>query len=80
MDYETLTLEAKHNAAIEAEEYNLVAVLKPRIFIDGNQWGVLYGDTIQDGVAGFGETAYLAVLAFNKAWEKPVSTHQRTNP
>ena len=67
-DYETLIAQSRHNAAIEAEEMNLAALLKPRIFIDGDKWCVLYGESVQDGVAGFGESPRLAVYAFNKAW------------
>lgn len=67
-----LTEEALHNAAIESAEMNLIALLKPRIFIDGNQWCVLYGENLQDGVCGFGDTPRLAVYDFNKAWDRPV--------
>ena len=56
---------------VEASEYNLMALLKPKIFIDGDHWCVLYGQNIQDGVAGFGRTAFEAVLAFNAAWHVP---------
>ncbi len=34
---------------------------KPRIFPDGNQWCCLYGESIQEGVSGFGETPVKAV-------------------
>lgn len=54
---------------VESLEYNLVAMLKPTIAIDGNQWCVLYGENLHDGIAGFGDTPYLAVLAFNKEWD-----------
>ena len=67
MDYETLIQQSKHNAAIEAGEMNLVALLRPRVFIDGNRWCVLYGDNVMDGVAGFGESPIHAVYDFNKA-------------
>lgn len=70
MDYEALTAESRHAAAIEAQEFNLVATLKPRIFIDGNMWCVLWGENLQDGIAGFGATPRLAVYDFNKAWDK----------
>jgi hypothetical protein len=69
-DYETLIQQSRHNAAIEAEEMNLVALLRPRVFIDGNKWCVLYGENLQDGVAGFGDSPILAVYDFNKAWRK----------
>lgn len=65
--------QSRHNAAIEAEEYNLVALLKPEIKIDGNMWCVLWGENLQDGIAGFGETPYLAVLDFNKQWHRPLA-------
>ena len=55
--------------AIETAEMNLVALLKPRIFLDRNQWCVLYGDNLQDGIVGFGDSPRLAVYAFNKAWD-----------
>jgi hypothetical protein len=40
------------------------------IFKDGDQWCALYGENIQDGVAGFGDTPGLACQAFNTAWEQ----------
>lgn len=70
MDYETLIQQSRHNAAIEAEEMNLVALLRPRIFIDGDRWCVLYGENLVDGISGFGESPILAVYDFNKAWRQ----------
>jgi hypothetical protein len=43
-------------------------ILKPRIFIDGNMWCVLYGENLQDGVAGFGKSPELACQDFDKNW------------
>ena len=60
-------------ACIEAAEYNLMRTLKTRVSIDGNQWCVLFGENLQDGVAGFGDTPYAAVLDFNKAWNLPLA-------
>lgn len=54
--------------AVEAAEYNLVATLHPSITIDGDKWCVLYGQDLMTGIAGFGETPYLAVLDFNRNW------------
>lgn len=36
--------------------------IKP--YKDGNQWCYLYGDNIQDGIAGFGETIFKAAWDF----------------
>ncbi len=37
--------------------------------MDGsNTWCALYGDDLQNGVAGFGDSPQEAVAAFNRAW------------
>lgn len=45
---------------------------RPRLFIDGNQWCALYGENIQDGVAGFGSSPKEAMLDFDKEWGEPL--------
>jgi hypothetical protein len=52
--------------SVEAEEFNLVKLLGLHPYPDGNQWCVLWGKDLQEGVAGFGETPILAVYDFNK--------------
>ena len=34
---------------------------------EGNQWCILWGDNIQEGVCGFGETPETALWAFEEA-------------
>jgi hypothetical protein len=41
-------------------------IYRPKLFIDGNQWCALYGENIQDGVAGFGETPEKAMVDFDR--------------
>jgi len=43
-------------------------VWKPRVFIDGNKWCALYGESLQDGVAGFGDSPSDAMFEFDRAW------------
>lgn len=43
-------------------------MLKPVMFIDGNQWCALYGANIQDGVAGFGKSPDAASWDFDRVW------------
>jgi len=43
---------------------------RPSIFIDGNQWCALYGENLQDGVAGFGDSPSKAMTNFNKNWAR----------
>lgn len=42
--------------------------MRPAIFPDGNMWCALYGDDLQNGVAGFGKTPYEACADFDKNW------------
>lgn len=44
------------------------AVYRPRLFIDGNMYCALYGENLQDGCAGFGETPDAAMYDFDKNW------------
>lgn len=53
-------LEAASHIAMEP-----FTIYKPKIFPDGNQWCVLLGNNLQEGVTGFGDTPYEAVRNFN---------------
>lgn len=44
------------------------AVYRPKIFMDGNQWCALYGENLQDGVCGFGDSPEKAMQDFDKSW------------
>ncbi len=60
-----------------AEDWGLAAreltrpcvVFRPTLTRDGDKWCALFGDDLQDGVAGFGDTPKAAMLAFDAAWE-----------
>jgi len=67
-NHEIYEHQSRMNVLAQTEEFNLVSILKPKIFIDGNQWCVLYGKNIQDGVCGFGSSPQNAINAFNKAF------------
>jgi hypothetical protein len=43
-------------------------IFKPSLTIDGNQWCALFGDNLQDGIAGFGDTPEDAYSDFDKNW------------
>ena len=58
--------EAEYDAALEAKRPFML--LRPRIFPDGNQWCALYGDNLQEGVAGFGDTPAQAAVQFDIEW------------
>lgn len=44
------------------------AIYRPAISKDGDKWCALYGDNLQDGVAGFGDTPAAAMYDFDKNW------------
>ncbi len=52
-------------ATIMAEPFTYLRV---RLRRDGDQWCALYGDNLEDGVAGFGASPNEAQMAFNRAW------------
>lgn len=43
-------------------------LMRPDIYPDGNMWCALYGEDLQRGVCGFGETPDLACEDFDKNW------------
>jgi hypothetical protein len=45
---------------------------RPKLSIDGNQWCALYGENLQEGVAGFGDSPEKAYLDFDRAWFRPL--------
>jgi hypothetical protein len=57
---------AVHCAAAEYERPSVM--FRPKVYIDGDQWCALYGDNLQDGVAGFGDTPDKAMRNFDLNW------------
>lgn len=66
--HETLRHQSDINYYVQREEFGLFEQLKPEIFKEGDQWCVLYGENLQEGICGFGDSPYKAILAFNKSW------------
>lgn len=58
------------------------AVYRPAISMDGEKWCALYGDNLQDGVAGFGDSPAQAMADFDRAWyaKLPVAAPQQPAP
>lgn len=50
-------------------------LLRPRVFLDGNQWCALYGDDIAIGLCGFGPTPRAACNDFDYWYD-----HGRPHP
>lgn len=48
------------------------AKMRPSISMDGDKWCALYGDNLQDGVAGFGDSPSKAMADFDLNWRKDI--------
>ena len=67
---------ADHAVRCVAEEFSISAaamkrpsvLYRPVLTIDGNQWCAMYGDDLQNGVAGFGDSPEAAMADFDKSW------------
>lgn len=60
-------------AANAAEAQNRPSFLfRPKLKRDGNTWCALYGDNIQEGVAGFGSSPEKAMADFDKNWKMDI--------
>ena len=53
---------------VERERARPFMLLRPKMFPDGNQWCALYGENLQEGVAGFGDTPAKAATQFDVEW------------
>jgi hypothetical protein len=71
---------ASHHLQCVAQEYTAAAyeqqracvLYRPALSFDGNQWCALYGNNLQDGVAGFGDSPAKAMDDFDAQWSKPI--------
>ena len=52
---------------IESYHATWAAVMKPALYKDGDMWCALHGEDLQVGIAGFGPTPALALMAFDVA-------------
>lgn len=57
-----------HLQYTEEERQRPSVLFRPRVYVDGNQWCALYGDNLQDGVAGFGDSPDKAMRDFDRNW------------
>lgn len=79
MSCQEAVFNAQFNAAQESQITEAArrapsVLFRPRLTIDGNQWCALYGDNLQDGVAGFGNSPEAAMADFDKQWSAYLPT------
>ena len=59
-----------HMYAVAVDTGMPSVIRKPKLSIDGNMWCALYGENLQDGVAGFGTSPDKAMRDFDTNWYK----------
>jgi hypothetical protein len=64
--YAEMAYRAAQETAWEAQRPSVL--FRPAVMIDGNKWCALYGDDLQNGVAGFGDSPALAMADFDANW------------
>jgi hypothetical protein len=50
------------------EQQRPSVLMRPKIAPDGNLWCAFYGDDLQSGVCGYGDTPAQAMYDFDKNW------------
>ena len=48
-------------------------LFRPSLYVDGDQWCAIYGEDLQSGVAGFGDSPALAMADFDTEWNKKLN-------
>lgn len=68
-DVSWLKAQAQEALTIVSQEWQRPSVLmRPALTLDGSSWCALYGENLQDGVAGFGASPAAACVDFDRAW------------
>lgn len=57
------------------EQMRPSVIFKPALSRDGDMWCALFGENLQEGVAGFGLTPAKAMYAFDTAWQIESGSH-----
>lgn len=55
----------------EAHIFRLMKILDIIPYKDGDQWCALYGENLQEGIAGFGDTPYNAMDNLRTKFHQP---------
>jgi hypothetical protein len=62
--------------SIQQAAYELMrpaVIFKPKLSRDGNKWCALFGDDLQSGVAGFGDSPADAMWDFDREWTAKIT-------
>lgn len=68
--YSDLQHESIMSTLLTNEQFAIMNCVGAKLFRDGDQWCCLYGENLQEGICGFGETPIKAVIDFNSQFYK----------
>lgn len=57
----------------ESERQRPSVLMRPVLTLDGNKWIALYGENLQEGVAGCGDSPAEAMSDFDVNWYKKLN-------
>lgn len=69
----------EYTCAVQEQQRPSV-LMRPSISLDGNQWCALYGDGLQNGVAGFGDSPDKAMRDFDAQWIAALAAQREVKP
>ncbi len=81
VDLATITREELE--AIRQEMTRPSVLYRPRVILEGDKYGVIYGENIMSGCAGFGASLADAMVDFDRNWTReapPVPSVERPAP
>lgn len=63
----------RKQAAETVQQASLISILNVKFGRDGDKCFFLYGENLQEGVSGFGNSAHEAMINFNLNWYENVN-------
>lgn len=83
VDYFRMTCDgAAQHASVAAQDIMVESTrpavqFRPRVFIDGDRWCALYGEDLQEGCAGFGDSINAAMRDFDANWMASLAPEEK---
>lgn len=74
--YESLQHQAKLDYHLTKSQLVFIVAFNLKPYMDGNQWCILLGENIQEGVFGCGNSPFLAINNFNNEMYKSLKQQE----
>jgi hypothetical protein len=77
--YESLQHQAKLDYALTKSQLVFIETFNLKPYIDGNQWCILLGENVQEGIFGCGDSPVSAIINFNNQMYKSLKQQEQKN-